>query len=342
MAKNRAGFATDNITYHISFLFIKRETKYVCFKYKTFFPVLKCRSLTVVLRHIIVYIYCAIMVSFSLTSNWLVLTCVVRTTIFWLVGNASSAVSTHPLTESTPLSRCAWNDTPAGSHQVFNVLDSTGSSLTPRFHQPGEVNEVIEISDSTEDSLRMDDGNRNHEPKNSQDIESDGYDDVSRHGESRPDEYQSSLTRRNVSEDLQRNSSTTEGEMHTTNIAEHVHRHIHKHVHKHKHRHKHKHKHKRKHKNEHERKRKHSGIREHKRHDVTDVCDGKALSCCSRCFVDVSATQIRPSACEIQTNNVVQVHSPKLEEMRKEIEELNVLIQQHEEQLLSLTRRTEN
>ena len=266
-------------------------------------------------------------------------------------GNASSAASTRPLTESTPLSRCAWNDTPAGLHQVSNVHDSRGSPLTPRCLQPVEVNESIEICDSTEDSERTDDENRNDEPKNSRDIESDGYDNVSRHGETRLDEYQSSLTPRNMSENLHRNSSTAKGEVHRRNIAEHVHRHIHKHVHKHKHKHRHEHKHKRKHKhkskhkNEHESEHEHRDKREHVfKNDPKYklICDGRALSCYSRSFVDISATQIRPSGSQIQTNNVLQVHSPELDEMRKEIEELNVLIQQHEEQLLNLTRRTES
>lgn len=269
---------------------------------------------------------------------------------FLSLGHSSPVVCIQSISESTPLSRCAWSDTPAGLHQVSRVEDSPiphGESL-----RPVEVNQVIEISDSNEGSERMDESKKPTEY--SQNIVTEEYGENSERVQSSPNDCHISLTRASVSEAVKSDNSAEREELftsekHKTDGAEHVHRHIHKHVHKHTHKHRHEHKHKYrsklKHKNEHEhkhkRKHKHRDEYEHKRHDVTndDLSVGEALSCVSRSAVDY-ATQVGHS--EIQTNNVGQVHSPKLEEMRKEIDELNVLIQQHEEQLLSLNRRTES
>ena len=191
----------------------------------------------------------------------------------------------------------------------------------------------------------MDDKNKKT-PEYSQNIEPGGFNVPSTCSQSRPDKYQSTITLENLSDDEQGNSGTSKE---IRDKAEHVHQYIHKHVHKHRHRHKHKHEHKHKHrhksKNEHEceykRERKHRDKQEHKRHGVILISDdgvsvGGALSSYSRSSADIHTTLARHSGGEIQTNNAVQARSPKLEEMQKEIEELNVLIEQHEKQLLSL------
>ncbi len=170
------------------------------------------------------------------------------------------------------------------------------------------------------------------------------------------DEYQSSPTHENLAVAVRSDNNTKEEEFlstktHTRDEVELVHRHIHKHVHEYTHKHRHEHKHKHRHKHEHRDKRKHKHRHRHQRHLTDpkskpirddDLSVGGVLSRVSQSAADIYATPVGHSGSQIQTNNVRQAHSPKLEEMRKEIEELNVLIQQHEEQLLSLARRTES
>lgn len=269
-------------------------------------------------------------------------------------GHSSADGYIQPVIGSTPLSLCAWSDTPARLHdQVTLVQDSPvpGDNV-----QPVDVIPVSEITDTTQGSETMDDGGR--KPiEHSQNAVSESCGENSVRG---LEEYQSSIIQGSLKSDAVSRDNTTEREELPTTTKENecLHRHTHKHVHKHKHKHRHehkhihkyKHKHKHKYEHEHTHKRKHKprDKHEHRRHHVKDPIstsmqsddDGGALSHLPQSAADVDVIQARPSGSEIEQDNTGQSHSPSVEEMRAEIEDLNVLIQQHEKQLLSLTKRT--
>ena len=181
-----------------------------------------------------------------------------------------------------------------------------------------DEHEVIVISDSTESPDRISKKTRKLTPENSQDSES-YIPHSTRFGlghSSRACQVSTTCKILSRTKAVQRDSSAVRK---NGNEAHLVHRHIHKHTHKHRHKHKHKHKHRHEHKHG------------HKKTNNTTELEAYAEHASS-------ATKTRPAGSEI----VRKVHSPKLEDMQKEVDELNVLIQQHEETLSRLNRRTES
>ena len=268
------------------------------------------------------------------------------------VGHSSVAGYVQPVIGSTPLSRCAWSDTPTRLHnQVTLVQDSPlpGDSV-----QPVEAIPVIEIIDITQGSEKIDDASRKPIQHSQNSVSESCGENSGRDLE----EYQSSITQASLKSGAVRKDKATEREEVSTTSKEkecvhrHTHKHVHKHEHKHRHEHQHRHKYKHKHKYEHEhthkRKHRHRDKHEHRRHRVTDPIfksvqsddDDKALPHLSQSPADIDVSQARRSGSEIEQDNTGRSHSPSVEEMRTEIEDLKVLIQQHEKQLSSLTKKT--
>lgn len=275
--------------------------------------------------------------------------------------NSPRVASSHQYPETTPLSRSAWSDTPAATsqHQVSPVPDSP----EPNGDSPNRVIEVIEISDSNE---RM--NNENGDAT----MSSDTIVDKGTQGGSMSDKTHPFTKQESLSKALKNDRTERDGvlasKQETIVETEHVYRHIHKHKHKHSHRHEHRYKHEHRHKHEHRYKRKYkddSADKQHmfhnrnnarrekyrqKRHvtiskaksiSEDDFSAGGQPSSSARPSVDTDA-HVEHSNYELQTDKVRQGNSPNVEDMRSEVEELNALIQQHEDQLSRLTKRTES
>ena len=323
----------------------------------------------------------------------------VEVAFFAFIGHSSADGYLQQVTEGTPLSRCAWSDTPARlHHQVDNfVQDSPVPSDNVR---TVEVIPVIDISDSTEGSETANDANRDLTQLSQIAVSESCADNSGRNLE----EHQASITPSSLKSDVVRKDISTEGGVPTTvKQKKCVHWHSHKHVHKHKHRHKYKREHEYEYEHTHRRKRKHRDKRDRRHHETDSksnsmqsndddgaLSEGTPLSRCawsdtparshhqvathrrkhrdkrdrrhhktdsksnsmqsndddgalshlSHSAEDRDVTRASALGSETEEYNTKEDHSPSVEEMQKEIEDLNVLIEQHEK-LLSLPKRTE-
>ena len=218
--------------------------------------------------------------------------------------------------------------------QVSCDQDSTG--VVRENLPPVEVNQIVEVDDSTDSSMTMGEESAKTTKTNVLKIDHKNL------GLGR-DENQSSLTYASPSEAAEKEDSVKRKELQTAKKreeAEHIHHHIHRHVHKHTHEHSHKHRHKCKYKHKAENKQEYKHKHKHKfrRRRISDpksesMRDDDSSTVGDLPSIDIPVCSFGPSGSE------TQMHSPKLEDMRKEIDELNVLIQQHEDQLSYLTRK---
>ncbi|XP_028403574.1 E3 ubiquitin-protein ligase Topors-like isoform X2 [Dendronephthya gigantea] len=221
------------------------------------------------------------------------------------VNELDSSGRTAP--QSSSFSRCPWNDTPAGEQQSARVCDSPMQSGESPWRVVGP--EVIVITDSTESPDRISKERRNPTPEHSQDNERYILQSKSFGLGHSSQEDQVSTTHEILCKTraVRGDSGAFREELPTQKMNKESKDFVHRHIHKHKHKHRHEHKHRRRKTN--------SNLKAYPEHTS-------------------SATKTRAACSE----TVRKVHSPKLEDMQKEVEELNVLIQEHEEKLSNLER----
>lgn len=200
--------------------------------------------------------------------------------------------------EVTPLSSCPWNETPRlHEHDVIESAEVyQGNSFTVT------INDSIEISDSPE-----------------------YYDQMKREMRvSKKDEMEicESVSTASVLVTTDKSDTTKIDVRFGDCIGSKNHVHIHKHVHKHKHNHHHKHKHK-----------KNTKSKKHKERVYSSRTCTKSKECSAATHENFSINEG-----QVDTRSLVNDHvsSPSVEQMKTELKELEMLIKEQEEQLLSL------